>query len=269
MRPAAFLEHVTRQIHLVHPLHDHHVGPGPGIVEAGRQGLVPPGQCCCSDGRAFDLTHVVRIVDDNDVAALAGQRPADGGREPHTACVVLEADLGVLIRCQTKAAAPGPSIRGTLNEPAALDAVADTERPGIGREQEPRARALQRAAYALGVLSPDPGRPGDRDRDRLHVSRRHGDQQLADLTPRHGLQLLADDIDMPTGDEWSGIDMMPKQADEIRKALPGQLPPNSAHRRHAQGSPRVASVRRGTVWKDPVGLRRSRLRRRNLGPPGA
>jgi hypothetical protein len=108
----------------VHALHDHDEGAGPQVVQARRDGLVPPTERGCPFRRALDLADMVRVVDNDDVAALAGQRAADGGRETRAALVGLEADLGVLVAGQAEARSPGPPVGLALDQAPALDAVA-------------------------------------------------------------------------------------------------------------------------------------------------
>ncbi|MNY70365.1 hypothetical protein D3C86_2084850 [compost metagenome] len=76
----AFLggEQIAREVVLVNPLHDHHAAHGLGIVGPGAHRLAPPGDRGRSYGLGLCLAYVVGVVDDDAIAALAGDGAVHG-----------------------------------------------------------------------------------------------------------------------------------------------------------------------------------------------
>src|ERR1700722_13929328 len=76
--PAKFrFEDVAGQITLVHPLHDNDEGAVFLVIETRRHRFVPKTQCLLSRRitRATDGPNIVRIIEYNNVTALAGDHP--------------------------------------------------------------------------------------------------------------------------------------------------------------------------------------------------
>jgi hypothetical protein len=58
-------------------LHDNHLGACLRIVQARAHHLIPPVEDGTADQIAFGFAHVVRVIDDDPIAALAGRRSTD------------------------------------------------------------------------------------------------------------------------------------------------------------------------------------------------
>lgn len=136
MRPTDLFKRVTGQVLFVDPLHNHHVGARLRVVEAGGHGFVPPSQCRLANRRRFCFSHIVRVVDDDDVPTLARQRAVNGRGQPVSALVILEAYLGVLVRRELEPFPPCPLIGRAFDEPPAFHAVSDRQGLRIGSEKE-------------------------------------------------------------------------------------------------------------------------------------
>ena len=74
------------------------------------------------------------------------------------------------------------------------------------------------------LLSPDPGGPGNGGGEGLHVPRRNVDQEEPDLSVSDGLQVLADDPDVPTVPVDGRVYLGPEVADELVKGPLAYLP---------------------------------------------
>jgi hypothetical protein len=115
-------------------LHDDHISAGSGIVEPCRQGFIPPSERCLANRFALRFTHIVRIVDHDDVAALPGEGAIHRSRKPVTAGVVFETNLRVLVGRQPEPLTPGHLVERRFNQTATSDAVPDRQGVRIGRE---------------------------------------------------------------------------------------------------------------------------------------
>jgi hypothetical protein len=115
-----------------------------------------------------------------------------------------------------------------LDEPPALERVARREDLGVGGKEPPRLR----------VREPLPGRPEDRDRERLHVARWDVDDEPLKLSSRYRLEVLADRLDVPVRDERrAGLEHGPRLLDEHAEraahALGAELVARREDERHA------------------------------------
>ena len=164
--PAALVQQMARQVLVMQPLHDDDVGATHGVIEPVGHRLVPPVEGPLADDLTLLVADVVRIVDDNDVAAFAGKRAADGGRQPVAAPVIVEARLGVLVAGQVEAVAPAPLVDRAFDDAAALDAIPCAQPLRVAGEQE----------ASFGRRDPCPRRPGNGHADGLHMARRHVDE---------------------------------------------------------------------------------------------
>ena len=117
MRPFASrcFEDVARKIFFVETLHNNDVSALFRVVKSCRQRIVPPFESAVANEFRLHFDRVVRIVHDDDASAFTGQRTANRCCEPITACVVVESNLGVLIR------GDGETIAPTLLIPRAFD----------------------------------------------------------------------------------------------------------------------------------------------------
>ena len=79
------------------PLHDHHDGIALGVVEPGGQRVPIEVQGLLPLGIALGLSGIVRVVDDQPGATLAGDRAAGGGRHHDAALGRVELQLLLLI----------------------------------------------------------------------------------------------------------------------------------------------------------------------------
>src|ERR1019366_6145251 len=137
---------------------------------------------------ALAFGDVVRVVDDDAVAAFSGGGPADAGCESAAGLVVLESRLLVLVAGQLEAIAPPLLEPRALNQPPALERIADRQRSRVAGKQPSPARGRD----------PFPHGPEDADRKRLHVPGRDIDEQVADLAIRYCFQMVGDDLDVLT-----------------------------------------------------------------------
>ena len=71
-----------RQVLGVQPLHHDDDGSGALVVEAGREGLEEEVHGPLSLGFALGLDGIVRVIDDDAIAAFSGGRAADRRRGP-------------------------------------------------------------------------------------------------------------------------------------------------------------------------------------------
>jgi hypothetical protein len=154
--PAAILLlDVAGEILLAQPLLDDDDRPGLGIVEAGRHRAVPPLLVRdLGDGVGQRLVGLVGIIDDDDLAALAGDTRTDRGDQPLAVNAVSEAGFLVLLLDDFVALAPQPAVPRRLDEPAALHAVANRQVVAVARVQE---RDLWPRGGRFVPLRPYPG----------------------------------------------------------------------------------------------------------------
>ena len=86
------------------------------------------------------LLELVRVVDDDHVAAFAGRLAADGGRDPVAGGGVLVAALPVDVALQLKLR-PALLVPGRADQVAASDRVALGQAGAVARGQEAQVRA--------------------------------------------------------------------------------------------------------------------------------
>ena len=80
--PAAVILESANEIVLVEPLHHDDHGPFGGVVEARHERALKPVVNRVADRVGGRLHRLERIIDDDDVGALAGDRSLDRGSEP-------------------------------------------------------------------------------------------------------------------------------------------------------------------------------------------
>ena len=208
MRPAALGQEMSGQVALVQALHDDDDDAGALVVEPARVGLVEPVERALALGLAQRLARIVRVVDDQHVGALAGRRAADRGGDAVAPRGGLELVLLVLVGGEAQAREDAPVPRCCDHQPAILR-VLDAECARVARRHDARRR----------VVAQEPGRPGDRDTDRLQVAGRHVDDEPRDLAARAGLEVLADQAHMPVlqvrGGRIDGVERLGCEAREV------------------------------------------------------
>ena len=133
-------------------LHDDDLDAGLGVVEAGGEGAVVPVEHPRAGAVAQRFLELVRVVDDDDVAALAGRLAADRGREPVAGLRVLVAVGAVDVGLQLELG-PALPVPAGAEQVAAPDRVALGQAGAVARGQEPD----------VGRERPEPGRPHHRD----------------------------------------------------------------------------------------------------------
>ena len=142
------------------------------------------------------------IVDDDHVAALAGQGASDAGGHHHALVVVAELVLAVHIVLQVEAVAP------VCLEPDAADNITgeDVVLPGkvVGIADFDKT--------LLWRLQPGPHGIADCGMDAFHVPWWDVDDQTVDLSEIDGLEVFADEVGVPVLDvgcarfnDWPGL----------------------------------------------------------------
>ena len=171
VRPAVLLQQMANEIVDMEALHDHDDGVLGLVVETGEQRVGVPllgtFACCFRIG----ILRLHGIVDDDEVAAAAGERAADRGRQPVASERGRELQLGVLGRAD-----PGVRkqaiVQRRAHDRAAVVGVFAGESFRIADANDPPPR----------VMAEDKGRECDRGADRFETARRHRDDQALDLT---------------------------------------------------------------------------------------
>ncbi len=92
----------------MHPLHDDNENTVILVVEARRHGFVPEPQriFACHLAGATDLSDVMGIIKNDDVASFAGNHAALGSGDAMTAAQIVESGFLVLIRAQFETMPP-------------------------------------------------------------------------------------------------------------------------------------------------------------------
>src|SRR5712692_5108499 len=90
-------KHVAREVGFVNPLHDDDLRGGFGIVYPCGHHLVVPVAYAFASGVGLGFLHVVGIVANDAVAALAGVRAPDRARDPVPGLVIFKTPLLVLV----------------------------------------------------------------------------------------------------------------------------------------------------------------------------
>ena len=126
MRPVVGLlgQDMAGQILFAQALLDHNERALLGIVQTSAERAVPPFDGGFNGGFGEGFLGCVGVVNDDDVAAFAGQRGAHRGGQPGAAHRVVEAGFCVLVAGQAVSAAPQALIPGRFDQPAALHAIA-------------------------------------------------------------------------------------------------------------------------------------------------
>ena len=100
MRPLTLLENMGSKIVDMDALHDDDDGAIPLVVQAGIEGAVIPLLDRVAPRLGESLLRLDRVVDDDEVAASASERPANGGGKPATSSRGLEVLLRQLLRVE-------------------------------------------------------------------------------------------------------------------------------------------------------------------------
>src|SRR5262249_14170575 len=252
---------VAGEVALVRPLHDDDEDAGLRVVETGRKHLVPYPQRVLAHRIRIDVADVVRIVDDDDVAALVGGETAEGRRDTMPAVHRIKAGLSVLVGAEPETLAPAAPIPVGLDELTTTDRVARGERLVVAHVHELHARPLELAGQhaeavpgplRIRVLRPHPAREEDVGAERLHVPRRLVDDEPAHLGSRHRLEVVGGRFDVPVGLERVGLDVAPAALNEAKQValaeprvellvLGASL--DSVRRRHAEYARPAAAMR--------------------------
>gem|GEM_PF-4251367 len=205
---AALLQQVSGQILFVEPLHDDDDGPGFLVIQSAVKRLVKPRVGSLTQHVRCGFFRVQRVVHYQPVSALTCRSTANRRGNHVSTLVIKKLRLEVVVLHQLETVAPPRLIPVGLNDGAPVHAVLRGQALRVTGENPPRFR----------VANPLPHRPHHRHRDGLHVSRRDVDDESRDLTGRHRLQVLADEVDVPIVEvRRRRFNHMPRLADEVRQ----------------------------------------------------
>jgi hypothetical protein len=104
--PVAQIETHTGQIPGVQPVHDEHNGAVPLVIQPRRERRQEKRVRLLALPIALGLRRIVRVVDDNPIAALPGGGAAHGGGGHRAASIVAIFSLLILIGRELKLTAP-------------------------------------------------------------------------------------------------------------------------------------------------------------------
>ena len=215
-RPAALLQQVAGEVVLVHALHDqHHRGRG-RVVEARHHRAVEPLVDPPPLGVRGGVHRLDRVVDDDQVAAAAGERAADRGGVAGAAGGGRHLRLGVLARVDAHRREE-LAVPGGFDHPAEVARQPPGEVVGVARHDDPRRR----------VVAEHPGREGHRHDEGLQRARRQVDDQPPPARPAatQAHQLVADRLDVPAVHvAVAGVDGGEGLAHEARQVRPQDRP---------------------------------------------
>ena len=206
-RPAALLQQVAGEVVLVHALHDqHHRGRG-RVVEARHHRAVEPLVDPPPLGVRGGVHRLDRVVDDDQVAAAAGERAADRGGVAEAAGGGRHLRLGVLARVDAHRREE-LAVPGGFDHPAEVARQPPGEVVGVARHDDPRRR----------VVPEHPGREGHRHDEGLQRARRQVDDQPPAHPAAQQRQLVADRLDVPAVHvAVAGVDRREGLAHEARQ----------------------------------------------------
>lgn len=146
---------------------------------------------------------VVRVIDQDRITALAGQRAADRlGNPVPVAGVAVVAFLVLALRYFDQVTEQFDEIR-VLDQVSSLRGVTQRQRIRVREAQElvvcadKLGRRYPVSLQLLSLMDPHPDWVADADQDRLHVARRHVDDAAAELAEGEVAQESADQLDRP------------------------------------------------------------------------
>src|SRR5262249_32775185 len=143
----------------MHALHDDHLGRMPRIGDAGLECAIVERYHLVADGLAVALLRFDWVVDDLDIAAAPGDRPAKRCGYAAAASCRIEAVLGGLVRRYRNAVAPQFPVPFALDQAPRRDSIVEYELVGIGEAEHLALGSHQRVAL-VEILTPEPRRPG-------------------------------------------------------------------------------------------------------------
>jgi hypothetical protein len=156
----------------------------------------------------------MRIIYNHSISAFAGGRATHPERDAMTRFVILEFCFLVLVRCQRESILPPLPVPRTFQQAPAFDRIPDCQRRGVATIQPAQ----------LWMRDPLPARPQHRNQQRLHMSRRHTNQQPPDLTATDRLQVIANSVDMPPRHKGCGrLDQRPSLRHEFSQPPGGAV----------------------------------------------
>src|SRR6516164_4076555 len=196
VRPAFLLKKMTNKVTQVQPLHDYDDGVVGLVVQAAEQRVRVPLLGPFASGFRIGILWLERIVDDNEVAAAAGEGATDRGGQP-----VATAGGGKFQFSVLGQADPGlrkqAIVEGRAHDGAAVVGVFAGQTLSIADTDDPPCR----------VVAEDEGGECDRRTDRLEATRWHRDDQALGLALKHLRQRKSDGLDMPVwGERRTGRD---------------------------------------------------------------
>src|SRR6516225_692303 len=168
----------------------------------------------------------MRIVKNDDIGTFAGDHAALRSRDAMAAAQIVEPAFLVLIGAQLEAMPPKSLIPRRADDLPAFDAVAAGERAVIRQVQEFHARTapaigpdlirIVRLAIRLRILRPDPRWEKHVGAKRLHVPRRHIDQEPAlDLPISDRFEMFTNGVDVPIRLKRLWLDQTPRRRSEV------------------------------------------------------
>src|SRR6516165_7161029 len=194
--PAFLLKKMTNKVTQVQPLHDYDDGVGGLVVQAAEQRVRVPLLGAFAGCFRIGILRLERIVDDNEVAAAAGEGATDRGGQPVATAGGGKFQFSVLDRTN-------PSLRkqaiveGRAHEGAAVVGMLAGQSLSIADTDDPPCR----------VVAENEGGEYDRRTDRLEATRWHRDDQALGLALKHPRQRKSDGLDMPVwGERRTGRD---------------------------------------------------------------
>lgn len=207
-------EELLRQVPLVDALHGKRAGAG-RVVEEAPGGVAPPlvDRVEAHAARGPGEVGVDRVVDDEVVAVLAHHVAArDGGAEAHPLDRRVE---------DRQRRGRRPVARDLHVRPARLEPLGVDQRPVLARITQHHALGVAGDDEpARRVERPHPRGPEYRRQHALAGAGRDVDHQVADLAPRHGLEVLADRVDVPVPHDRRVVDLVPGEPHELGEAVP-------------------------------------------------
>ena len=197
-------EQVSGEVVRVEALHDDDTAGEARVVGAGGEGGVVGVVDAVAVGWAVGVLGFERVVDDEDVGAFTGDGGVEAEGEAVAGFVVVVAVFGVLVGGEGEEVSEVLAVPGAEDQAAADGGVAGSEGDGVGAGEPAEG----------GVFDPAPGGPEDADEEAFHVAGWDVDDEVADLVFGDGLEVFADDLDVPVVDEGGGgLDDVPGLVD--------------------------------------------------------
>jgi hypothetical protein len=171
------------KIVLVKPLHNDDDGSLRFVVEPAEKGVVEPGVGRLPAGLGQGVVRLLRVVQNDDVGAPAGEDAANRRRKAPAPALGLEVVHGL---APTKHIAKEGAVEGASHQP-----------PAGRRQVVGQILSIAGADHLFGgLVAKEPRDEGDRHAMRLQMARRQIDNEALDLAAPHRLQLRGHDLDM-------------------------------------------------------------------------